>query len=1693
MSCPLRLASQDSAGIVSPALVADPVADSMRSTVQLIVGMFLALALGRSAGAQPVVPVDLELTHSGRNYDDICFWRDPGNVENSLAFVTAKDGPTVEVFRLATGEWLQSLGGFVHPNNCDAHGNLLVTVDDDGKKVVVHRIPDFTVLAVLTQDLVKPQGVGILRVDGQDVAYITDWATGLVHVYELATFTRVRVFPTGFMEQESVVTDELYQRVYISDGLIGRTRVFTPSGDFLTEFGAGIIDADAEGMGIYRCGTAGWLVVSDQREGTSIPTEFEVFDRRSLAHVGNFLVRNASGNYTTATDGLDIFQDTPARFPNGVFGACDECSGSGNDFDLVGWERIASALVLDVCPQGRPPTCGNGIVELTSEECDGTNDVACPGLCRIDCVCGSVAPPPRCGDGVVNQATELCDGSDATACPGMCGTDCTCADRQSVALTPVADTYIHNGTDATWDHGTATHLDSDASPIVITYLRFDLSGVTTPVGSATLTLACTDPSPDGGTVYPVPNSGWVEGTRDGASSASATGPGLKWADVDTNRDKKIDARDTSPYVPDFARAIAALGKVTAGQLKTVVVTTAFQQGPRLYTIALRSKSSDRAIYRSREWTTPSLRPLLRLEGPRCTTNAACDDANPCTDDRCDAARGCVHAANTASCGDGSACTVGDHCQFGHCTVGAPVACEDGNVCTTDTCDPVRGCEHAVNTLPCENGDLCTTGDRCQAGVCVAGEFTNCNDGTPCTDDDCEPDIGCTHFINTAPCEDGNACTTNDVCVVGYCHSGVPVSCDDANVCTADACDPASGCTHAGVEGACDDGNACTTVDVCAAGTCTGSVPPVCDDGNGCTDDACGPGSGCVSVPNTASCSDADACTAGDRCAAGACAAGGPLDCDDANPCTDDRCDAASGCGHDANTATCSDANACTAADSCAGGTCQPGTAVSCDDGSVCTTDACDPVAGCTHVAISCDDGNPCTDDLCDPVGGCTHVANTAACDDGDACTSSDTCAGTVCVGGPAPVCDDHNGCTDDACEPARGCVYTPNDALCDDGNVCTVGDRCAAGACTGGGVLPCDDGNGCTDDGCDPATGCTWVPHALDCEDGNACTIGDRCGGGVCGSGSARSCDDGNACTDDGCDPGSGCVSVANSAACDDGDACTVGDTCVLGTCHGGDPRWCDDGDACTADGCDATLGCVHMSVAETCDDASPCTDDGCDPLLGCTYTANSAPCDDGDACTTDDICAAEACVGGTAPDCDDHNPCTDDSCDPLLGCVYAANAVPCDDGSACTTADVCSDGACVGGPAPACDDGNPCTDEGCDPATGCTWTFTTSPCDDGEVCTTADTCRDGVCEGGPPPSCDDQNVCTDDGCVPGSGCVHPFNGAACDDSDACTTGETCAGGVCSAGTAVDCDDANACTADSCDPVAGCRHVPSGAACDDLDPCTDDSCDGVLGCVHSPNTAACNDGNACTVGDTCANGTCGGGPSCGDGVIQAGCGETCDGTSVGSCAAGCIAAGQPGACTCAPVPRCGDNQVNQVSEQCDGTANAACPGACRSDCTCPAPVGTVEADVYADSASITTNFGSNALLSVDAGPTARQTFVRVRVTGVGTRRVTSAKLRLQVASGLNAESVVGGRIHAITACAWGETTLTWNNKPTIDGATLATLGAVAKGQVVDFDVTTAVTGDGLYCFALESLSTDGVDYNSREGSGTRPAFVVSAQ
>ena len=789
-----------------------------------------------------------------------------------------------------------------------------------------------------------------------------------------------------------------------------------------------------------------------------------------------------------------------------------------------------------------------------------------------------------------------------------------------------------------------------------------------------------------------------------------------------------------------------------------------------------------------------------------------------------------------------------------------------------------------------DGTVVVTPDACATDV-------DCDDLDPCTDDLCNAGT-CVYSFNTAPCDDNVPCTVSDTCSAGVC-GGTPDCSALDDTCNVGTCNDLTGLceqTPTNEGGTCDEGDVCDMGETCQSGVCTGEGPPDCSGaGDQCNTASCDPAGAegncdaLTPVPDSTPC-DVETCTDGETCQGGVCMGGTPTDCSALDgPCSLGGCDPASGLcviipineGM-----SCEDDNACTNPDACVGGVC---TGTPLDD--------CDP---CTK-GDPCDDGDPCTDGTCMPPGFCFYTNNIAPCDDGDPCTETDTCSIGVCAGTPLPdcvncddpsQCDDSNPCTLNLCT-GGACEYVDDDgAICDDADPCTDNDLCSGGLCAGT-LDPncqdcvedadCDDGNQCTDDVCGPTGVCINAEITGPCDDGDACTESDTCSGAVCAG-----------------------TTIPEGGACDDGTICTDNDVCTGGVCAGSPVNQggaCDDGDMCTRDGICVDGVCASLPVDCTNLD-DDCLLGVCDPATGLCEALpvnDGGPCDDGVFCTENDICTAGVCAG-TARDCSGlDDECNVGECDPPTGeCIAVAinEGGPCNDGDLCTRIDVCTVGACEGTPLDCSAFDDQCNVGVCNAADGACEALPANDgggCDDDDLCTTPDTCTNGVC-GGTPIDCsvlDDQcNVGVCDGAT-GLCIADPINeGLPCDDLLQCTELDTCSGGVCS-GAQLDCtgldDD---CNVGICDPPTGlCEAFPinqngpciDGDLCTENDTCLDGVCSGtptdcsyldaacVIGVCNlgdgqcEPVTMndgdSCDDDNQCTTVDTCFGGVCDGTPT----------------------------------------------------------------------------------------------------------------------------------------------------------------------------------------------------------------------------------------
>lgn len=140
----------------------------------------------------------------------------------------------------------------------------------------------------------------------------------------------------------------------------------------------------------------------------------------------------------------------------------------------------------------------------------------------------------------------------------------------------------------------------------------------------------------------------------------------------------------------------------------------------------------------------------------CSTKGACCD-------------GCEALNQGGKCSDGDLCTSGDACQWGSCT-GAKVQCpaKPSSCHHKATCNPATGtCSSLARRdgAACDDGNPCSTQDVCSAGVCLGKTWTRC-----------PPLDSCHHWgvcdPSTAACSspmkaDGTPCTGGQ-CVQGTC-------------------------------------------------------------------------------------------------------------------------------------------------------------------------------------------------------------------------------------------------------------------------------------------------------------------------------------------------------------------------------------------------------------------------------------------------------------------------------------------------------------------------------------------------------------------------------------------------------------------------------------------------------------------------------------------------------------------------------------------------------------------------------------------------------------------------------------------------------------------------------------------------------------------------------------------------------------
>jgi fibro-slime domain-containing protein len=390
------------------------------------------------------------------------------------------------------------------------------------------------------------------------------------------------------------------------------------------------------------------------------------------------------------------------------------------------------------------------------------------------------------------------------------------------------------------------------------------------------------------------------------------------------------------------------------------------------------------------------------------------------------------AGGRIACDGAASCKlpIPEGCGDGINNQGGIEVCDDGNTLAGDGCN--GACQVEPNWT-CPPAGPCTRSFVCGDGAINPGEV--CDDGNSADGDGCN--ATCTIQDPGYTCTPGRLCVSNAVCGNKRIEPGE--TCDDGNTLANDGCGRTCILEAGWV---CPvPGSPCKRPARCGDGVVNVSLGEVCDDGNtadgdGCSADCTIKGAGCACVPG-------QLCT----CPVVRCGNGtieGNEQCDDNNAASNDGC---------SSTCQVERGYICPLTRA----PCIP----NCGDGIVIGNEQCDPGVNVPNMNLAC--------------------SSTCRWNPGWACTGNPPteCHATVCGDGKkegSESCDDGNSMPFDGC--SSDCQNEPS---CPNIGPCTP--KCGDGVLLG---EACEDGNNIDGDGCSS----TCMPEA-----GYTCTrpaLGDR-------------------------------------------------------------------------------------------------------------------------------------------------------------------------------------------------------------------------------------------------------------------------------------------------------------------------------------------------------------------------------------------------------------------------------------------------------------------------------------------------------------------------------------------------------------------------------------------------------------------------
>jgi hypothetical protein len=150
------------------------------------------------------------------------------------------------------------------------------------------------------------------------------------------------------------------------------------------------------------------------------------------------------------------------------------------------------------------------------------------------------------------------------------------------------------------------------------------------------------------------------------------------------------------------------------------------------------------------------------------------------------------------------------------------------------------------------------------------------------------------------------------------------------------------------------------------------------------------------------------------------------------------------------------------------------------------------------------------------------------------------------------------------------------------------------------------------------------------------------------------------------------------------------------------------------------------------------------------------------------------------------------------------------------------------------------------------------------------------------------------------------------------------------------------------------------------------------------------------------------------------------------------------------------------------------------------------ADTYVSAEQPGQNYGTQPLLEIDNHPASLIAYLKFDLASITLSRIESAILRLRVNTADGAGSLTTQNLRVVADHAWGETTMTYNNRLAL-GTILAEIPGAGVGEWIEIDLTSHIQGTAanIVSLAIDANGGDGLRLKSKENVADQPELVIT--